>query len=254
MLNKISQLYSSYNLKRCRLTPFEDYDLYSDKKDFLDNKSILTFTDLNGSLMVLRPDITLSVIRLNLTGKFYYNEPVYRPDPDSNHFRQFQQSGIEFLGSLSSSDIHQVIEIALNCLKILANGKDYVLDIADNSTVSKILINHPNKARILDCLRNKNISGLNELGAPGELIDLLSTDRLEGWTFSDDHVRIDCSAVNNLNYYNGLVFNGYIEGLPSSVLSGGQYDGILRAMNSSIPNGMGFAIYLDRLGVDFDYD
>mgnify|MGYP002508029908 CR=1 FL=1 len=42
-------------------------------------------------------------------------------------------------------------------------------------------------------------------------------------------LRLDFSIVNNMDYYNGLIFRGYLPGLPSGVLSGGRYDNLLHS-------------------------
>ncbi|MBQ6113674.1 MAG: ATP phosphoribosyltransferase regulatory subunit [Synergistaceae bacterium] len=267
MYRKLKDIFNSHGLKHLRLAPFDDYDFYSDKKDFLDshNKSILTFTDLNGRLMALRPDVTLSILHHPRPGKWHYLEDVFRPDENENSlsFRKFQQAGIEFLGDFCDSDVRQVIDIALACLEKLADGKNFMLDIADTGLVADILRKrkgksekHEKESEILSCLAGRNYHGLKELDAPDELLELLNTNSLPSkYSLSvSRHLKVDYSAVNNLNYYNGLTFKGYIETIPYCVLSGGQYDGILRAMNSSIKNGMGFAVYLDRIGVDFDDD
>ena len=57
---------------------------------------------------------------------------------------------------------------------------------------------------------------------------------------------LDFSIVNDMNYYNGLVFRGYVEGIPAEVLSGGQYDRLMDRMNKRA-KGIGFAVYLDQL-------
>ena len=61
-----------------------------------------------------------------------------------------------------------------------------------------------------------------------------------------DSVRIDFSVVNNMNYYDGVVFRGFLEGLSEGVLAGGEYGGLLRKMGRSA-SAVGFAIYLDLL-------
>jgi len=75
---KLRKLYHSYGYKHKTMSRFEDYDFYAKHKDFLTSQNILTFTDINGRLMALRPDITLSMIRTGITGKYYYDEKVYR--------------------------------------------------------------------------------------------------------------------------------------------------------------------------------
>ena len=49
-----------------------------------------------------------------------------------------------------------------------------------------------------------------------------------------------------MKYYNGMVFRGYVEGVPVAVLSGGQYDRLLRRMGRR-SRAVGFAVYLDAL-------
>ena len=61
-----------------------------------------------------------------------------------------------------------------------------------------------------------------------------------------EHLRLDFSIVNNMDYYNGLIFRGYLPGLPSGVLSGGQYDNLLRQMGRK-DGAIGFAVYMNLL-------
>ena len=49
-----------------------------------------------------------------------------------------------------------------------------------------------------------------------------------------------------MRYYSGVVFRGYLEGIPASVLSGGQYDKLPRKMGRNA-KAIGFAVYLDLL-------
>ena len=65
-------------------------------------------------------------------------------------------------------------------------------------------------------------------------------------TAAEEAVQIDFSAAADMNYYNGVVFSGYIDGVPESVLSGGQYDVLMRKMNRR-SGAIGFAVYLDLL-------
>jgi ATP phosphoribosyltransferase regulatory subunit len=49
-----------------------------------------------------------------------------------------------------------------------------------------------------------------------------------------------------MRYYNGVAFQGYVRGVPSGVLSGGQYDRLLKRMGKG-GRAIGFACYLDKL-------
>lgn len=68
---------------------------------------------------------------------------------------------------------------------------------------------------------------------------------LEG-TAVEPMLRIDFSVVDDIHYYNGFVFKGFINGLPGSVLSGGQYDKLMKKMKRT-DRAIGFAVYLDML-------
>ena len=62
-----------------------------------------------------------------------------------------------------------------------------------------------------------------------------------------DKIRLDFSVINAFKYYNGVVFKGFVDGVCEGVLSGGQYDGLMRRMNRK-SGAIGFAVYLDLLG------
>ena len=90
-------LYLKYGYCHFKVSKFEEYDLYAKNKNFLVSEKILTFSDTNGKLMALKPDITLSIIknigngRERLT-KVCYNETVYRAPSDSEGFKEIIQT------------------------------------------------------------------------------------------------------------------------------------------------------------------
>lgn len=61
-----------------------------------------------------------------------------------------------------------------------------------------------------------------------------------------DKIVVDFSGVSDIDYYNGIVFQGYIDGLSHLVLSGGRYDKLVQKFNSSI-QAIGFAVYLGQI-------
>ncbi len=229
---KLRELYHSHNYNFYRMSRFEEYDFYVGKKDFLTSAAILTFTDINGRLMALRPDVTLSIIKHAPSGKYFYDEKVYRPK-NSDTFREIPQCGIECTGLY---DFNEILQLALLSLRTVADGRNYALDVADAGKIAKI-IPQDRKHEILHCLASKNIHGLKDIHAPDEIIALAEVSKnFHGL----DNVRVDYSAVTNLSYYVGFVMKGYVDGSPEAVLSGGEYsvDGI---------NGAGFAVYLDTV-------
>lgn len=76
VLYSLRDLYRQFGYRQYKVTRFEEYDLYVRNKNFLVSKQMLTFTDTNGKLMALKPDITLSIVK-NLRPQNGAVEKVY---------------------------------------------------------------------------------------------------------------------------------------------------------------------------------
>ena len=80
-----------------RLSKFEEYDLYMQNKNFLMSERVITFSDIDGKLMALKPDITLSIVKNakddGCTEKVYYTENVYRVRGTHTDFEKFRKPG-----------------------------------------------------------------------------------------------------------------------------------------------------------------
>ena len=59
-------------------------------------------------------------------------------------------------------------------------------------------------------------------------------------------MKLDLSLANDMDYYNGLVLQGYLTGLPRAVLKGGRYDPLAAQFRPGT-RAIGFALYLDEL-------
>jgi ATP phosphoribosyltransferase regulatory subunit len=62
----------------------------------------------------------------------------------------------------------------------------------------------------------------------------------------NDNTNLDFSVVNDMKYYNGIVFQGFVDGIPEGILSGGQYDKLMKQMGKC-SSAIGFAVYIDLL-------
>ena len=78
-----------------------------------------------------------------------------------------------------------------------------------------------------------------------KLADLLD-DMVETLEASGGAVRLDLSLAGEMEYYNGLVFQGYLQGLPRPLLKGGRYDLLMQKFTPGA-GAIGFAVYLDEL-------
>jgi ATP phosphoribosyltransferase regulatory subunit len=55
-------------------------------------------------------------------------------------------------------------------------------------------------------------------------------------------MQLDFSIVNNESYYNGIIYNGYIENMPKAILVGGQYDKLMQKFGNE-SGALGFALH-----------
>ncbi len=288
---ELRNLYSRYGYNRYKMSRFEEYDLYVRNKDFLVSDEVITFTDKNGRLLALKPDVTLSIIKNSVdrekyVEKLYYNENVYRVSQSTHNFKEIMQAGLECIGDLSFYEISEVVLLAAKSLSLIS--KNYVLDISHMGLIAAIMedmnlsdqgrkealvyLNQKNPHQLTSLLESEGVADIKKdkllslATLTGKASDILSnlgalmTTEKEKSAFEElsslfdilaangfgDNVRADFSVGNNMKYYSGVVLNGYIEGIPESVLSGGQYDRLLKKMKRQ-SSAIGFAIYLDLL-------
>ena len=71
-------------------------------------------------------------------------------------------------------------------------------------------------------------------------------DSLEG-TPAAGRVTFDFSIINSFDYYTGLIFKGYVDGIAASVASGGRYDAVLDNLGMADTAACGFALSLERV-------
>ena len=283
-------IYEGAGYKKYRMSKFEEYALYVQNKDFLVSESVITFTDTDGKLLALKPDVTLSIIKNTRAQdgvmKVYYKENVYRVSKGTRSFKELMQAGLECLGDVTTDTVIEVLALAAKSLDVIS--AENVLEISHLDIVSGVLdalkISEEGKREILLHLGEKNVSGVRAAaeregvaadklslveklvtvyGAPSAVLPSLDafalTPELCAATaelreivkgLSDmglsERLIIDFSVVNDMNYYNGIAFKGFVRGIPVGILSGGEYDGLLRKMQKN-EKGIGFAVYLDEI-------
>ena len=284
-------LYAGRGYSRYRMSKFEEYDLYSRNKDFLFSDGVITFTDTNGRLMALKPDVTLSIVKntRDVPGtlqKLYYHENVYRVASVEDGFREMTQVGVECMGSVDSACVAEVLKLAAESLRLCS--EEFVLEISHlgilGAFTDAVAADEEMRRKLLQCVTEKNAHGITllcrEAGLPDsageplrQLTALYGTPRSVmprirklaeengaaeyaeelaraaaafAGSETEDRIRIDFSASGDVKYYNGIAFKGFISGIPGSVLSGGQYDRLMRRMGRK-DLAIGFAVFLNML-------
>lgn len=280
----LRDLYGQMGYTPFKMSKFETYELYMQNKDFLVSDGVITFTDVDGTLLALKPDVTLSIVknyRKDETSlqKVYYSENVYRREGSGQAFHEIMQAGLECLGDVGCYELCEVILLAAKSLQAISDH--FVLDLSHMQIVSDLLdaleLDFEQRAQLLRAIADKNedaliladkdtssllallrtcgpmkmvlpqLTALCKTSASKAALDQMQVicQVLEANGLAD-HVQLDFSIVNDMNYYNGIVFCGYIEGIPAGVLSGGQYDKLMEKMSKNA-GGVGFAVYLDQL-------
>lgn len=277
----LRELYLHYGYRHYKVSRFEEYDLYAKNKSFLADKNILTFTDTDGRLMALKPDVTLSIIKNTKTEngiqKVFYNEQVYRTN--GSGFCEIVQTGLECIGDIDLYSMAEVITLAYKSLEKI--NDDFIIDLSHmgflTGIIEEISTDESVVKRLLLAAGDKNIAEIKNICGDSEMCDVLCEavmlygkpddclDKMRGMIQNNkmrdawqelseivslvgdsDKLRIDFSVINDMKYYNGIIFKGFINGISKSVLSGGRYDNLMMCMGKK-SGAVGFAVYLDEL-------
>lgn len=214
--------------------------------------------------------------------KMYYNENVYRVSGESHSFKEIVQTGLECVGNIGIYEICEVVSLGIKSLSEIS--ENYKLDISHAGLLTSLLssaeIEGETEKKVRECIYQKNsgeISSLIEKGeisvSQGKLLNALIKnyknpdeffEKIKDYSECEEakefkmvcnfinalslfqNVNINFSLINDMSYYSGVAFKGYIEGIPASVLSGGQYDKLMKKMKKNA-GAIGFAVYLDSL-------
>ena len=282
-------LYEAAGCRKYHMGRFEEYGLYQANRSFLSSEQVITFTDLDGRLLALKPDVTLSIAKTaqpapGETLRYYYHENVYRPSAESHTFKEISQMGLEMLGAVSEAQVQQAVCLAARSLDAL--GADWVLEVSHMGYLFGLFdalgVPDAARAKLLEKLREKNAHELRAAAGAAGLADaaadiLCSVLSLCG-SYADTLakaaalcrndamraavaelealavplekaggvIRLDMTLAGEMEYYNGLVFQGYLKALPRPLLKGGRYDLLMQQFTPGA-GAIGFAVYLDEL-------
>ena len=281
-------LYEAAGCRKYHMGRFEEYGLYQENRSFLSSEQVITFTDLDGRLLALKPDVTLSIAKTaqptpGETLCYYYHENVYRPSAESHTFKEISQMGLEMLGAVGEAQVQQAVCLAARSLDAL--GADWVLEVSHMGYLFGLFdalgVPDAARAKLLEKLREKNAHELRAAaGAAGfadaadtlcSVLDLsgayaetmekaaalckndamrAAVAELEALAVPLEKaggvIRLDMTLAGEMEYYNGLVFQGYLKALPRPLLKGGRYDLLMQKFTPGA-GAIGFAVYLDEL-------
>ena len=286
--NKIREVLTKYGYQEIRTPAFEYTELFirgiGESTDIV-TKEMFTFPDRKERSLTLRPEGTAPVVRAYLENnmdraakvvKLFYIGSMFRCEkPQAGRFRQFNQFGIEVIGTKSPEVDVEVIIVALEIYEKLGLKN---LEIVINSVgckkcrvdyiqkLKKFLINkkdllcsecveryEKNPLRVFDCKKDSCQKIIET--APMITENLCPECKLhfeEVKSHLDDFkikYHIDHKLVRGLDYYTKTAFEIVCKGLgaQNAIAGGGRYDDLVEELGGKPTPGVGFAAGIERM-------
>jgi len=244
------------------------------------------FEDKGGRKLALRPEITAAVIRMYINEakvapkplRWCYFADCFRYErPQKGRYRQFWQFGVELIGADTAAADAETIMLASDMLN--ATGVTYELKVGHLSFMKNLVkdLEPAMQRRVRAHLDKKDYDGLNATLESLNRIDLADTltalvntrdlaeafeiageipekERFEQTIGSLDAAGVKYSLnfgiARGLDYYTGMVFEGFAEnlGAENQILGGGTYR-LAHLFGGDDVASCGFAIGFDRVMV-----
>lgn len=121
---KIRKNFESFGYMEADTPTLEYYDLFDGKVEVLPQQRMFKLFDSEGSILVIRPDMTVPIMRMALSKmgdldypkKICYFGNVFRNDIKNNISCEYRQAGIEIIGSSHKTADAEVIAVAVKSL------------------------------------------------------------------------------------------------------------------------------------------
>lgn len=286
---KIKDIVKLYGYERIRTPIFESTDLFTrgigEDTDIV-GKEMFTFEDRGGRSITLRPEGTASVVRAYIENsmqnefsinKLFYIGTMYRAErPQKGRYREFNQFGMECIGTSSPLIDAEVIALNINILKefgienanLIINTVGCPKCKPNYNKVLKEAIGNRKEELCETCKRRYETNILRILDCKNEKCKEIMKDIPKFYDYvceeCKEHFDKLCEELNKINqkfiiepmlvrgldYYTKTVFEVQTNALgsQSAILGGGRYDNLIGLFNSgkNIP-ALGSAMGLERL-------
>lgn len=286
----LRQACTRFNYKEIRTPMFEHIELFKrgvgDTTDIV-SKEMYDFFDKGNRHIALRPEGTASTVRAYVENKMYgetdiqklyYMGPMFRYErAQKGRLRQFNQFGVEVLGSFDPYSDAEVIALAMEIYKTLGLSqiKLVVNSLGDSESRCahrEALINHftpvidelcqdcqtrlkKNPLRILDCKVDAKHS---VMATAPKIIDYLNDESREYFDAvlaaldaMEIPYTVDANLVRGLDYYNHTAFEIMLDdptfGAQTTLCGGGRYNGLVEQLGGPMTPGIGFGLGIERV-------
>ena len=284
----VRDIAENFGFREIRTPVFEHTELFQrgvgETTDVV-QKEMYTFDDKGGRSITLRPEGTAGVARAflehglfndALPQKFCYLTNCYRYEkPQAGRWREFQQFGVEVMGTASPAADAEIISLANEIFGFLgveeirlelnsigcptcrkqyhAALRDYFAAHIDNlcGTCRERLEKNP--MRLLDC----KVPTCREIGKDAPVIlDYLCPDCADHFDKVKRYLdameipyTVNPRIVRGLDYYTRTVFEFVADtiGAQGTVCGGGRYDGLIEELGGPHTPSLGFGMGTGRL-------
>lgn len=250
------------------------------------SKEMYTFEDKGGKSLTLRPELTAPVIRayiennldqVNPVNKLFYIGSLFRQErPQKGRLRQFNQFGIEVIGSPNPEADAEVIRLmydifsslGIEQMKVKINsigGKEsrsaYLKILSEklNDHYNELCPTcqkrfHKNILRVFDC-KNENCQNILDNHAPAIIDHLNEEDRVhfeqvrKYLDITKTPYTIEKKLVRGLDYYTKTTFEitSSLLGSQDAICGGGRYDHLVEDLGAKATPAVGVACGMERL-------
>ena len=217
--------------------------------------------------------------------RLFYDTPVYRYDSTQmGKNREIYQMGIEFIGEKSPLADAEAIIVAVEAIK-KTGIRDFKIDLGHTGFLEglikelglqnqekeiKFYFNKKDYVGLKEFVTKLSVSGketllqLSKLRGSKDILkkaeeivnnseSLASLQKLKTvYEYLDhyhlaDYINFDLSLIRGLNYYTGLVFEGFTAELGYNICGGGRYDNLIEKYGGEKIPAVGFAVGLERI-------
>jgi histidyl-tRNA synthetase len=285
---KLREVATRWGYGEIKTPTFENIELFTLKSGDGILGEIYNFKDKGDREIALRPELTAPVVRMYVEElqkspkplKFFYFDNCFRYErPQKGRFREFFQFGVEIIGSARPESDAEVIVLAAEMLKIAGVKGD--LHIGHIGIVRTLLkdIQPEYQGKIMRLVDKKDDKGLedflDQINAPddirGKLFRLIGLRGENAMHEAQELVgdiealtqfktllalldvygveyQVDLGIARGLDYYTGMVFEIYCEGLgaQNQVCGGGSYR-LAQLFGGEDTPSTGYAIGFDRI-------
>lgn len=288
MVKMLAKLNGYYEI----VTPmFESVDVFKrtiGQTSDIVNKEFYDFIDKGERHMVLRPEMTASIARAIVENKIldkqslpfrcFYTGPMFRYErPQSGRLRQFNQFGIECIGTDNYYDDIECLLFAISILESF-HYNSYIIKINNIcgaetrkkwiEELKKYFDNYKDKLSEDSLNRlNKNPLRILDDKVDGKKDFVINAPKIKHFAIKEEldyfekiqtglkllkiNYVVDETLVRGLDYYNNFIFeiestSKNLEGQPT-LIGGGRYNSLFEEFGSKPVGAVGFAMGIERL-------